>query len=247
MLRAFSKNFNGQTTIILDKKESHHIACVLRAKEKDKIEILNGSGLIGTGLITSIDKKVIKIQILQTTIFSPTQPRIMLLHAALTNNNTDFVIKEASAIGVHDIWIFQAEYSESKIKNKSEQKLEHWNQIVTEACKQSRNPYLPNLYFSPDLYNIILPEKETLFLFGNIDQNGRSLLDHLQSSFHKETVKNIVIAIGPEGDFSTKEKLYLREKSFIGCGLGSNILRSQTAIIYALSVINNYLASQNIC
>ncbi len=242
MLRAFSSIFDGQSAIILDENESHHIACVLRAKKGADIEILNGRGLIGSGRITSPDKKATKVEILKTEHILPADVEITLLHATLTNSHTDFVIREATAIGVQNIWVFQSEHSESKIATKLNSKLEHWKKLSIEACKQSGNPYLPNIYFAPKLENIELPKQDVLCLFGHIDATSCPISTYLEST---GTKNKIVIGIGPEGDFSEKEKDYLLSKNFRGCTLGKNILRAETATIYALSVINNYLEAKN--
>lgn len=243
MLRAFSSDFDGQSGITLDEPESRHISCVLRAREGASIEVLNGRGMIGRGSVVLPDKKATKINFTEILVKSPAEPGITLLHASLTNNNTEFVIREATAIGVKNIWIFQSTYSESKIKNKLEAKNNHLRKVIIEACKQSGNPHLPDLYFAPDLYGIKFSQKESdLRLFGNISPSSRPLLGHLKML---GAAKNIIIAIGPEGDFSEQEKKFLFAQGFMDCSLGRHILRAETATIYALSVINNYLETEH--
>lgn len=242
MLRTFSSIFNGQSVLSLDENESRHITCVLRAKKGAKIQILNGKGLIGHGQIQLPDKKATQIEILETMNVKPTECEISLLHAALTSGHTDFVVKEATALGVRNLWIFEAEHSESKLKSKAEAKLNHWGKLAIEACKQSGNPYLPNLYFAQNLYEIEILSEQNLGLFGHIDPLSQPLLKCLQET---ESFKNFTIAIGPEGDFSEKEKQYLTDKNFQSCSFGKNVLRAETAAIYALSVINSYFDTKN--
>lgn len=239
MLRCFCSDFSNQSSIILNEEESHHLIVVLRARKGTEVEILNGNGSIAKGYISIPNKKGAQIEIMQVTTFDISSPKIALIHANLTNNNTDFVIKEVSAIGIHNIYVLQSERSESKIKNKFETKLKHWVKLSIEACKQSKNPFLPKINFLLNIYDIPI-FKNTLNLFGDMDKSAKSLLTYLQA---EKCFQNIVIAIGPEGDFSENEKIYLKENNFIGCNLGHNILRAETAAIYSISVINNYLSS----
>ncbi len=237
MLRTFCKNFNGQKNITLNEAESKHIASVLRANSGDTIEVLNGNGLIGQGKILVANKKAVQIKITDTIKHSLSSPTITLIQASLTNNNTDFLIKEATALGVKNIWIFQAEHSESKIVQKFKSKTEHWEKLTIESCKQSRNPFLPKVNCIHKLQDIPLETDDVLSLFGYIANDSIPLIKCL--NLHK-TPKNIIIAIGPEGDFSEKEIMYLKNQNFIGCKLGTNILRSEVATLYSVSVINSY-------
>ncbi|MDE6432236.1 MAG: 16S rRNA (uracil(1498)-N(3))-methyltransferase, partial [Opitutales bacterium] len=240
--RAFSDTLSNQSEVVLDADESRHITCVLRAKKDAKIEVFNGHGLVGYGIITIPDKKATRVKITGISKTKPANTQITLIHATLTNKNTDLVVKESTAIGVQNIWIFESDHSESKIKDKIESKLDHWKKLSIEACKQSGNRYLPNLYFASKLIDIKIPCKDSLRLFGNICITSQPLLRCLNSA---KSGNDIVFAIGPEGDFSENEKQYLLKKGFIGCSLGTNILRAETASIYALSVINSHLEATN--
>ncbi len=237
MLRTFCKNFNGQKNVTLNEAESKHMISVLRANSGNKIEVLNGNGLIGKGEILAANKKAVQIKINDTIKYSFSSPTVTLIQASLTNNNTDFLIKEATALGVKNFWIFQAEHSESKILQKFKTKAEHWKRLTIESCKQSRNPFLPTVNCVHKLQDIPLETGDVLSLFGYIANDSIPLIKCL--NLHK-TPKNIVIAIGPEGDFSEKEIMYLKSQNFIGCKLGTNILRSEIAALYSISVINSY-------
>jgi 16S rRNA (uracil1498-N3)-methyltransferase len=228
---------NGVECVTLSDGESHHLVSVLRASKGTEVELIDGRGTIAKGYIENPDKSAAQITIaashMETQKF-----HLTLIQATLANSNMDFVIREACAIGVSNICLVQAERSESKIGDRLETKFLHWNKLLIEACKQSGNPFLPQLSFAENIGKLEISESVSKF-FGHIGAE-RHLIRELNLIGEP---CDIAIAIGPEGDFSKKEKDFLFDKNFIGCRLSNTVLRSETAAIYALSVSDNYVNS----
>jgi 16S rRNA (uracil1498-N3)-methyltransferase len=211
---------------------------VLRASKGTEVEIIDGQGTVARGHVTGDDRKAARITV-ETSRSEKQKFRISLIQAALTGRSMDLIIGEACAIGTAEICILQAERSESKISDKIDGKFAHWNKLLIGACKQSGNPFLPKLSFASSINNLSFNDYELRF-FGHIGTGAKHLVQALNSA---DKLRSIAVAIGPEGDFSEREREILFGENFIGCKLSDTVLRSETAAIYALSVINNHMCS----
>jgi 16S rRNA (uracil1498-N3)-methyltransferase len=223
--------------VTLSGSESHHLIVVLRASKGTEVELIDGQGTAAKGHVESPDRGAARVSIV-TSHTEIQNFRLSLIQATLTNNNLDFVIREACAIGVSSICILQADRSESKIMDRLETKLVHWNKLLIEACKQSGNLFLPKLSFAEDVGKLQIDENASKF-FGHM--GATKYLIHELSSIGR--MRDIAIAIGPEGDFSEREKDFFFTENFTGCRLSDGVLRSETAAISALSVAYNYMNS----
>jgi 16S rRNA (uracil1498-N3)-methyltransferase len=227
----------GAECVTLNEGESHHLVSVLRASRGTEVELIDGNGTVAKGYVKNPDKSAAQIAVTASRT-GMRKFHLSLIQATLTNNNMDFAIREACAIGVSNICLAQGERSESKIGGRLETKFLHWNKLLIEACKQSGNPFLPKLSFVENIKKLEIGENVSKF-FGHIGAERYFIRELI--SIGKPC--DIAIAIGPEGDFSEEEKDFLFGKNFIGCKLSDTVLRSETAAIYALSVANNYVNS----
>jgi 16S rRNA (uracil1498-N3)-methyltransferase len=230
MLRAFySGKLEKQSTIRLDPEEAHHLFRVLRASDGEKVTLLDGRGCYGDGRV--IDRKTQTIAI--DDLHYARGNGITLYPALLKNRAMDWLIREATAIGVAEIIPLIGEHSAVKMDAKiAEEKQLHWNHIAREACKQSGNPILPEIktpqkierihFAQPAFLAALRPPTTNLFCHENI--------------IKKEAIHLI---IGPEGDFSEREYALFSEKNVHFIRLGPHILRAETAALYALSVLNH--------
>lgn len=223
----------------LSPNESHHLYNVMRMQIGSKIIALNGKGIHAYGTLIAIDKKHARIRIERITTFAYPNHPITLLQAVLKNNNNNYIVREATAIGVSEIIFFETRNTECKLKGKICDKFFHLQQIAIESCKQSGNPFLPKISYFEKLEKInSLPFD--IRLFGGLREHSQPLKTALPIPLLKS---NVCIAIGPEGDFSPSEYAYLQQNDFIPCRLTQNILRSETAAIYALSVLDQLINS----
>jgi 16S rRNA (uracil1498-N3)-methyltransferase len=219
----------------LSQSESHHLCNVMRARIGSAVTVLNGRGFHAYGTLAVADGKCAQIRIESVDRFEPPDCPITLLQAVLKSSNNDYVVREATAIGVSEIIFFETQNTECKLRGKIDNKLLRWKQTAIEACKQSRNPFLPKISYFEKLESInLLPFG--IKLFGGLEENAQPIKKVFSCHLPKS---NICMAIGPEGDFSPFEYTYLRENDFIECRLTHhNVLRSETAALYALSVLD---------
>lgn len=218
--------------IVLSEEESKHCIRVLRLKKGDEVNIADGKG---TQAIASIADDNVKKCVLEVKQRLMHKPRETFLHIAIapTKNfdRMEWFIEKATEMGIEEISFVECEHSERNRIN-----MERCEKVAVSAMKQSKQWWLPKI-------NDIAPLK--MFL-GSSDKNALKLLawcetneeqslpKHLKTSTHK----HFLLLIGPEGDFTTEEVDLAKKSGFTPVSLGENILRTETAALYACAVIN---------
>lgn len=197
----------------------------------ENVTILNGEGLIASGKLIGNDRGCARIMVQKTVQSNRPERGITLLQATLKGSNNEYIIREGTAIGAAKMVFFEAKNSECRLKGRVGDKLIRWRAIAIEGCKQSGNPFLPEISYAESIEGINLFPFGTKILCG-LDGNAKPLALGIMG----DTAGMTCVAIGPEGDFSTAELEHLRRNGFVECKLSKNILRSETAAIYALSV-----------
>jgi 16S rRNA (uracil1498-N3)-methyltransferase len=223
----FCDDINSQA---LSKEESHHATKVLRLKIGDGIQIMDGIGTIANAHITDANKQNLSFKIDSKRTFDP--PHINL-HIAIaptkSNDRIAFFLEKCTEIGISTITPILCENSERKNIN-----LERWQKIITSAAKQSQNSFLPRLN-----------KLEKIDDFLAESRSGSLFIAHCEDTDHKQELKNhlvkqkeILILIGPEGDFTKEEINLALEKNYKPISLGTTRLRTETAGIVACHTVN---------
>jgi 16S rRNA (uracil1498-N3)-methyltransferase len=156
----------------------------------------------------------------------------------------DTLIREATALGVSQIVPLLTEYGEGKIPSGQERrKWEHWSSIAIAACKQSGQPFLPEILAPQSLasYLATLPAEPNILLVASLQPGAESLWKALENTALGRSIGSFVLFVGPAGDFSPEEYRLLEAKGVRAVRLSRQILRSETASAYALSVLDQWL------
>jgi 16S rRNA (uracil1498-N3)-methyltransferase len=211
-------------SFVFDKEESKHIIKVLRKKEGDVLHVTNGLGFLFTTEITvaSDNKCTIKINAVE----KQESPKFKL-HLAVAptkmNERYEWFLEKATEIGIQEITPIICEHSERKVI-----KTDRFQKILESAMKQSLHYYLPKL-------NEPISFKEFL----KKEYSGQQFIAHCEET-DKKSLKNklkanedVIILIGPEGDFSVNEIQMALDRNFIPVSLGATRLRTETAAIVA--------------
>lgn len=212
--------------IELESNEIAHIFSVLRLKEGEEILLNDCKGTLATAKITG-NKKVIPIEIRK--IPEP-EVKIYLFVSPPRKQQLDQLISQCCEVGVWSINLIKTEHSISIPKGK-DKKIERWQTKIIEACKQSHNPYAPQIYMPVTFDEALKKVKdENLTAFFGTISRGEKILRDLNS-------KKIAWFVGPEGGFSQKEQLSMRKNSFIPLMLGNWIMRVETAAIVGTALL----------
>lgn len=239
MQRCFHGEDIAIGTVELSPQESHHLCNVMRTRVGEEVVVLNGKGTVAQGKLIGMEKKSASIGIERVTQITRPPHTIALFQAVLKNAHGDCIVREATAIGVAEIIFFETQNTECRLGEKIAHRLTRWEMIAIEACKQSGNPFLPRISYEKKLEKIDF-SGFTAKVFGGLSAGAKPLKRAIGENF---TGKNIALAIGPEGDFSPEEYDFLRKNNFTECRLARNVLRSETAAIYALCVLDQLLAN----
>lgn len=219
--------------ILLDVSESHHLTKVLRLTEGDEIEALDGKGCKYKTKIASIERKFVKLQILEKEFFNDSQLNFHLAIALLKGNRWEDMIRPLTELGVSRLTPLHTDRSESKIEGrKQDMKIKKWERVAIDACKQSGNPWIP-IFDNPQTLSSLIQDHakgENVFL-GSLSSGARPFKD-----FKLENQKNITILIGPEGGWSAEEENLAKSNGIKFFSLGLNTLRVETAALSALAV-----------
>jgi len=215
-------------------EESKHIIKVLRKHEGDILRITNGKGHLFEAKILEANAKKCKAQIVSK---EKTIPRLHSLHIAIAptkmNDRFEWFLEKATEIGINEITPILCEHSERKVI-----KPERLEKVLQSAMKQSLQTYLPKLNpLTPltDFLNSV--EGELKFIAHCREGEKVELKRRVQAD------KDVVVLIGPEGDFSKDEVDLAEQRGFWPVSLGRNRLRTETAGLVTCStvaMVNNY-------
>lgn len=211
--------------------EFHHLVHVMRTAIGDIVEIVNGSGVLAEGTLQSIEKKSASIY-LDKIISQSTPPfQIILAQAIPRSNRLDCILEKGTELGMTQLWLFPGARSEKKITT-----LERLNSVTTAAMKQCGRLDLPHLELHPELKKwTTLPFPA---FYGDLNPSA--------PTFEKAWKENppqggAIIFIGPESGFNEDETKKLQSLGAQGVRLHSNILRTDTAAVAALTLIHHWL------
>lgn len=214
----------SSNTFSFDKEESKHIVKVLRKKDGDILFVTNGLGyLFETQIILASDNKC-TVEIIN---FSKKENPKFHLHLAVAptkmNDRFEWFLEKATEIGIQEITPIICDRSERKVINK-----ERFEKIILSAMKQSNELFLPKLNPAVSFNDFIKKEKSGQIFIAHCEETDKKTL--------KSVLKpndDVLILIGPEGDFSEKEIAIALSNNFNPVSLGNTRLRTETAAVVA--------------
>ncbi len=216
------------TTALLSKEHNHYIVNVMRLKRGSKINFFNKEGE-WVSEIVFLDKDRVEVKFLKKINRTISLSNIELGICIVKKNPMDLIFQKATEIGVKKIIPIISNRTEIKELN-----LERANKIVIESTEQSNQLNVPEIEKPIKLKGFLNSLDENDYLFF-ADINYEKKID--QKIIHKQ--KKIIILIGPEGDFTPEEReMIYKKKNLLPFSLSKNILRTETAAISALFLIN---------
>lgn len=228
----FNQQFTANNILNLADQEYHHLVHVMRARPNDEIELVNGQGQLAQATIQTITKKNVQLSIESTQTSPPTTSHLILAQAIPRMNRLEFILEKGTELGMTDIWLFPTTHSDRKTFN--EQQIERLQAITIAAMKQCGRLFLPKITMMPKL-SAWEPLPSPAF-FGDTSPSAPTLSSAWQNA---SSSKSAFICIGPESGFTQEETALLLQLGAQGVKLHSNILRTDTAAITALSIISH--------
>lgn len=223
----------GQT-LPLPEEAANHLVRVMRLREGDGCVLFNGDGHDYSATLTSISKREALVHIDSALAVDNESPlAITLLQGIARGEKMDLILQKATELGVTAIIPVNAERTEVKLDAaRAEKRIAHWRNVVGSACGQSGRARIPA---------ISAPQSLTAAAAGLPEQMLRLTLDplgeHRLASLPAAPANGVVIAIGPEGGWSPRDRQQLAEAGFQGLQLGPRILRTETAGLAAVAAL----------
>ena len=222
--------------IELDGDRARYIGKVLRARVGDPISVFNGEGPEWPATITRISKTAVGLR-LGDSIEAGTESslKIHLVQGVSRGDRMDLVVQKATELGVKRITPVLTEYGVVKLNSdRAEKRREHWQKIANSACEQSGRTRLP-------LIDTPLPMKNW---FGNKPEKVDTELilvpgAHATLAETPAPATKVCVLIGPEGGFSESEYQDAAVSGFRTVSLGPRVLRTESAAIAALAVLQS--------
>ena len=227
MIRLFFSNIlSANLTDKLDKSQSHYLTKVMRVKENEVFSLFNKEGE-WEAKILGISKSIVEFKTLKQLRQKENIKELWLAFSPIKSNYQNFMIQKATELGVTKF--LPIIFDRTVVRKINKERLE---KIVIDASEQSNRINVP-LIESPQTLDGFLKNNSMDLIFTDLNSNNIKV-DKL-----KLTDKPVCIIIGPEGDFSEAERdKILSFKGVQSVKINENILRSETAVISAISIVN---------
>lgn len=222
----------GQT-VSLPEDAANHLVRVMRLREGDTCVLFNGDGHDYTARLVEAGKRDAQVRIDDAHEVANESPlHITLLQGIARGEKMDLILQKATELGVNAIVPVNAERTEVKLDAaRAEKRLAHWVSVVISACGQSGRARVPSVAAPQSLLDAArgLPAGALKL---TLDPLGEHRLSTLQAA-----AGGVVIAIGPEGGWSPRDRQALQQAGFQGLQLGPRILRTETAGLAAIAAV----------
>lgn len=223
----------GQVIEIKD-KEFHHLAKVMRSREGDRVELVNGRGQLAKAHVKALGKRSADLRIEELIEEAPAAYEQILMQAIPRLNRLDTIVEKATELGVTEIWLFPGAHSEKKELSANQR--ERIEGISIAAMKQCGRLHQPKILFKDPLKKCDeLPENS---FFGDLDPEAPLFEGAWKAQAQSG---GCLFVVGPEAGLNDQEEEKLRQLGATGVKLHANILRTDTAPIVAFSLINHWL------
>ena len=221
----YSKSLSLNLTDKLDKSQSHYVSKVMRLKEKEVFSLFNSTGE-WEAKILNISKNIVEFNVTKQLRQKENNKDLWLAFSPIKSNYFNFMVQKATELGVTKF--LPIIFERTIVRKINKERLE---KVIIEAAEQSNRITVPSIEDPQKLKSFLNNDMDLIFTDLNTANTKIDLT--------KLTTKPTCVIIGPEGDFSEQEREeILKFNGVQSVKINENILRSETAVISALSIIN---------
>jgi len=226
----FKESLSLNLNSILDKSQSHYLSKVMRIKTNESFSLFNQSGE-WEAKVLDINKGIVEFTVTKKLRSAENEKEIWLAFAPIKLNYLNLMIQKATEIGITRFIPILTE--RTVVRKLNEKRI---NKIIIEASEQSNRLKVPSLDKLTKFDTFLKSNRNTNIIFGDLNTNNKKL--------DLKNKEPLCILIGPEGDFSVRERENISKlKKIIPLKINDNILRSETAAISMISIISFNLLS----
>jgi len=222
----FKESLSLNLTAKLDKSQSHYVSKVMRVKVSEVFSLFNSSGEWETKIL-SISKSIVEFNITKQLRQKESTKELWLAFSPIKSNYFNFMIQKATELGVTKF--IPIIFDRTIVRKINKERLK---KVIIEAAEQSNRINVPFIEEPHSLKDFLSNEKMDL-IFTDLNSQNKKI------DLKKLTSNPTCIIIGPEGDFSEEEREQILGFADVQpIKINDNILRSETAVISALSIVN---------
>ena len=222
--------------LVVEGGAANHVTRVLRLRSGDELTVFDGTGGEFGARIAEFRKESVVVSVAEHRTLDRESPLSLTLAQGISRGERmDWIIQKATELGASRIVPVFTKRSVVRLDEKqAERKLQHWRAITVAACEQCGRNRIPELPTPVDFFDILPPDTS-----GNtrllLSPAGDLRIDDL-----KDVGKGITVLIGPEGGLEDVEQEAAIRAGFKAVRLGPRVLRTETAAIAALTIIQRY-------
>ena len=222
----YRESLSVNLTASLNKSQSHYVNKVMRIKENEVFSLFNSSGEWEAKII-SISKSIVEFNVTKQLRQKENPKELWLAFSPIKSNYFNFMIQKSTELGVTKF--LPIIFDRTIVRKINKERLE---KVIIEAAEQSNRIHVPNIE-DPQNIRDFLNKNDVDLIFTDLNSKNNKV------DLKKLTSKPTWIVVGPEGDFSESERdEILSYKGVQAIKINENILRSETAVISAISIIN---------
>jgi 16S rRNA (uracil1498-N3)-methyltransferase len=225
-------------TAIIDGAELHHLRDVMRLREGASIALLGAGSVEHLARIERFEEARAILRV-ERTIPSSQAERLVLAAAIIKGPRMDFIVEKAAELGVTELRPMLC--ARSVVRAPGAERIERWRRLALAAAKQSLAPVAMELHRPVNFADLIDGLATDTLAGGGPEAAPLKMIcamgaESIATVVRRLKPRAIVVACGPEGDFTGEELALARRAGFVAVGLGNNRLRSETAALAAVSV-----------
>ncbi|GGD35465.1 16S rRNA (uracil(1498)-N(3))-methyltransferase [Pseudoxanthomonas indica] len=220
-------------SLALPEAAANHLR-VMRTREGEDCVLFNGDGRDYAARLSLVSKREVTAELLSSRVVDNESPlHITLLQGIARGEKMDLILQKATELGVAAVVPVDAERTEVKLDgDRLAKRMTHWRSVIIAGCEQSGRAIVPALaQAGPLLAAAQATDSEALRVI--LDPQGELSL----ATMPAPAASKVVIAIGPEGGWSPRDREALRASGFVGLQLGPRILRTETAGLAAIAAL----------
>ncbi len=217
--------------IQLEPGPAAHLTRVLRRRVGDALVLFNGDGYDYPARLEAVERRAVRVRVLAREAVAAESPlEVHLLQGVSRGERMDWAIQKAVELGVQRITPVRCERTVVRLDARRwERRWQHWRGVMVAACEQCGRARLPVLTPVQDLAEALATPSSALGLM--LDPRGARAWEELDPK------AGVRLLIGPEGGLSEAERARARQAGFVAVALGPRTLRTETAAVAALAVL----------
>ncbi|MEJ2515016.1 MAG: 16S rRNA (uracil(1498)-N(3))-methyltransferase [Gammaproteobacteria bacterium] len=224
----------GPGELVLEEAAATHLAQVLRARPGDEVVLFDGRGGEYPATVVETGRRRLRLEAgpRQAVEREPPLP-VVLLQGLCRGERMDLVVRKATELGASAILPVVTERTVVKLDaRRLQNRLTHWRAIVVSACEQCGRNRLPEVLEPEPAATAVEQFPAALKLM--LDPTGTASLQTLPSP---DPAGGVALLVGPEGGLTDAERARAREAGYAGLRLGPRVLRTETAAITGVAVL----------